>query len=342
MAQSSDYIAGYQQGWSDAKANVTNQYPVAPPPPPPDPSVMTIQPTQVITTVIDANTNLKTTTKFQLVPGKTYSFPGNWLPKNGNFDLTATGATVIITEPAGASSGIRSTKPNCTFRGGTWSFLTAGQFCLFRFQAPLCSVIGVTLTGPTIATFGMGDLGGTQALFSKCIIPITNSCSIFLTEDDNQCIGCTFAGSYGEAVFRVDNNTATPPKLPARVLVNNNTVNDLNRKGSEWRNAAAGCQMTGNTFNATYVRIGQDGMKTPGQSIMGILVTGNTWTSADALGMCLECKNGIVTAIKNVYPPISPAMHNAITVSGPLTLTVDAPNLYNATTKPANVTVTGG
>lgn len=332
-------VPSYQSGYSDASNGKPSLYPVASPPPP-DPSAIVIQPTQVLTYVIDSSTNAKTTTKFTLVAGKAYSMPGNWSPKFGNFDLDATTATIIVTEPAGASSGVRTTKPNCTFRNGTWSFLTAGNFTLFRFQAPVCSVIGATLTGPTIATFGMGDVGGTQALFQNCVIPITNSCSIFLTEDDNQLMGCSMLGSYGEAVFRVDNNTNG--KMPARVLVKYNTVTDLNNKGSEWRYAAAGAVMSGNTFNKTYVRVGQDKCTTVGQSIGGITITGNTFNGADALGMCLMLKNGIVAAVGNIYPPDGPSNHNPITVSGPLQLVVDAPNLYDAATKPANVTVTGG
>lgn len=347
---SADFISGYQSGWSDCLNKQTNQYPVAPPVPPADPAIIVIQPTQVINTIIDSKTALSPAKqqKFALIPGKTYNLAGNWSPKFGNFDLDCTGATVIVTEPANCSSGIRTTQPNCTFRNGTWSFLTAGQYDLFRFQAPLCSAIGVTLTGPTIATFGMADVGGTHALFQNCIIPITNSVSIYLTEDDAQAIGNTLAGSYGETVLRVDNPAPVKtPRNPNRVLVTGNTfhtVGGTNQKGAvEWRNAGTGCVFQNNTMY-DYARVGQDGMTTAGQSIGGIQVLGNKFIGNGPLLVNLMLKNGVILigVASNTFSVIHP-----ITMSGPAQVTFNpattaAAALYNKANVTANVAITGG
>lgn len=344
---SADFIAGYQLGWSDKSASRTNQFPVpvTPPLPPVDPTVRVIQPTENFQTVID--TSAPTVTTFQLVTGKTYQGVGNWTPARDNFTLDGMGATAILTEPAACSSVFKLAKPNVTIRNLIVSMLTAGQDVMFRILAPVCSVINCTLVGPTIATFCLVDAGGTHALVQGNTVPLTNAVSIYGCEDDGQYLNNVMAGSYGETTFRISNRP--DGHSPARVLVAGNTINGSykNAKGSwELRSLGVSCVFHGNTMN-DYGRAGQDGMTSPGQSIAGLLIDGNTWVGEGSIKENLMLKNGIITVSNNKFA-VSIA-ERPITVSGPLTLTLPANNntvtpvgtqLYNPA-KPANVTING-
>lgn len=348
-------IPSYQSGYADAKAGKASLYPVVVAPPPPviitPPSVLGVRligVTENWQNVID--TAPATQTQFSLSPKAAYKGVGNWIPKRGNWTLDGQGASIVFTEPAGASSIIRvgASTPDVNFKNMTVSVAVAGNFDMFRFQAPVCSAINVTLTGPTIATFGMADIGGTHALFQGCTIPLTNSVSIYMTEDDAQASGNTLVGSVGETVMRVDNPAPSATlRLPNRVIITGNTfftVGGKNEKGAvEWRNAGTGCVFQDNTMH-DYVRVGQDGMTAASQSISGIQILGNTFIGQGPLPVNLMLKNGIVLigVTSNKFSVVHP-----IDISGPSQVTFNPPTtaaeaLYNKANVTANAAITGG
>lgn len=349
-------IVSYQSGYADAKAGKVSQYPVVVAPPPPPPvitpppalSVRLIAVTENWQNVID--TAPATTTQFALVPNGQYKGVGNWIPKRGSFTLDGQQASVVFTEPAGSSSVIRvsSATPDVTFRNMVVSVAVAGNFDMFRLQAPMCAVIACTLVGPTIATFGMADLGATHALFQGNKAVVTNSVTIYATEDDAQIAGNTLAGSYGETVVRVDNPAPLATlRLPNRVSISGNTISTVggtNQKGAiEWRYAGTGSMCQSNTLH-DYIRIGQDGMTTAGQSIEEIQVLGNTFVGQGPEPVNIMVKNGVVLfgTSSNKFSVVHP-----ITMSGPATVTFNPPTnapaaLYNKANVTANVAITGG
>jgi hypothetical protein len=341
-----EFVAGWTaRAIADGTEPVTAT-PNPTPAPTPTPAVRVIAPTENFQTVID--TAPPSETQFALDPKASYKGTGNWTPKRGNFTLNGQGASVVFSEPAGASSIIRTTSPGARFENLIVSVAAAGNFDMFRFQADSCAAIGCTLTGPTIATFGMADVGGTKALFQGNTIPLVNSVAVYLSEDDAHAIGNTFTvGSAGETVLRVDNPAVTPVRCPQRVIVSGNTfftVGGANQKGCvEWRSAGSGCVFQSNTCH-DYVRVGQDGMTLPGQSIAGLQILGNTFIGAGPEPVNLMIKNGVILigTASNHFSVVHP-----ITMSGPAEVTFNPATTaaaadYNKANVPANVKVTGG
>lgn len=340
---SADFVLGYQSGWNDCKAIRPNLYPPpvpAPIPVPmnPAPAVRVISPNENIQQVIDTTAFVA----YQLALGAKYTLAGNWQPKRGGWSLDCLNASVTFTEPASASSVVKLTLPNITIRNMVASMNVTGQDVLFRISGALCSVINCTYVGPIIATFGFVDVGGVHALFSACMVPVTNSCSFYSCEDDSNFSGNTLHGSVGETVFRFDNSPTG--KKPAGIVFFGNTVYTVggtNQKGcGELRSVDEDTTVTSNIFY-DYVRVGQAGMTSVTQSVVSLLLSGNIWKGVGTIPENLMIMNGAVTVSGNTF--LGP--HPPVTLAGPATVAfssnVSPVPLFNPANKPANVTVSG-
>lgn len=268
----------------------------------PAPAIITVKPTDNIQTIVAA---LKGGEALQLVPGGNYTWQGPVAWKVPNVSFNFSGATITFTMKPNWNMCFQVQGAGTKLYSGTFKVAANTQYCLFRVYAD-----GVTISGNKIGNGFCNalitDHGGTNCSFVSNVVGLTNSCSVFLTQDGGTLNGNVFAGSIGEATLRIDRILTTDPN-GANISIIGNAIRSVagsNLKGiCEWRQAGAGCSFTSN-FCYDYVRIGQDYQTTTNGSIGNVAVSNNTWMQLPptSVNEHLMLKNGTVTVVGNIFP----------------------------------------
>lgn len=340
------------QGWRDADVATIAAQSAPPPvqPPPVTPPVIivggttrTIQPGENVVGILNAAVAHQA---YKLVAGQVYNLPGVQVAnKTVEWSLDATGAVVRWTlpteHPTDPKTCFKLAASGAKFIGGTWTTNAA----LFGLYAAT-TIQGLTLTDGSTQfakcdeQFGQGGAG---TIIEDCTIGVCNSVGVFSTQAIS-ILRNKFAGSIGEVSVRVD---CTNPGMvsPNDVVIDSNIIHaaGTNQKGAvELRVLGVRNKLTRNTLY-DYVRGGQDGMTTAGQSIGELLIDQNTFVGPGGLPENLMIKNGVITIGTNRY---SIAQH-PITLGGPAKITFNPPvqassNLYNRQNVQGNVQIVGG